>query len=374
MYINQKDMGRLKLKIVFCLVIVGCFSFACTKEDSTDVNPNTGQTDWTKSQGINEGILNGALIDNQVYLVGSNTFYTNAQALGNNSPFNFDKYISRPGWYKLPVSDKILVTRTETNIYIAPVSNLNESNFIKIDPKDYDSSFTGFEDIPRWQSEALGISGSGVALVPYRTSQEGIAENNPSFFLIKTSLVGEKLTLNEVKLIKPNVIDYYDQIYQIESFDEFFIVNIAGEVLQVNDRGDKLKIGAFNSFKSVILKGELFSFGVHNTNQEITLYQSTPDGKNRKVTNTFPIDLTFSNLKLTTINNEIIGFNNDKIYLIDIESNRLNLTELNNSKLEGGYISSIIQVNEETVLVTTLCNVICGGFTKQLTNFFELKQ
>ncbi|MCH7400135.1 hypothetical protein MM236_19220 [Belliella sp. DSM 107340] len=367
-------MGKTQIKIIIYILILGYISFSCSKEDGENINPNIQQTEWAQSSSVFDGIINGAMIDGKLILMGYNSIYNDVQLNVENNPFIFEKFISRPGWYKLPISSKILASRTETDIYIAPLSNLQESSFVKIDPRSYDASFTGFEDIPRWQSEALGISGSGAVLVPYRTSQEGIAENNPSFFLIQTSLNGQELTVINIVSIKPQVIDYYDQIYQIVSFEDYFIINIAGEVLQISDQGETTRIGSYNSYKTVILKDEMYSFGTHNTNQEITLYKSNKNGTQRQIANKFPIDPVFANLQLTTINDQIIGFNNDKIYLVNVGTNRLSLTELNNSKLEGGFISSINQVNSETVLVTTTCNAVCGSFTKRISNFFEEKK
>ncbi len=367
-------MTNLSIKIIGFLLVTSWLNFACSKDNDKDMDPNTSQTNWEKSKGFEEGIFNSLYIDNKLYLVGANTFYKEAMMNELNSPFGFERYITRPGWHKLPVSNKVLATRTELDVFILPVSNLSDEKFLKVDLKSYDPTFIKIEDIPRWQSEGLGISGNGTVMVPYRTAKDGIAENNPSIMLIKTSNQDNSIVINEVKIIKLQILNYYDLVYQVDSFDNFFLVTVGNVVVQISDTGTITTLGTFNSIRSMTIKNEIISFGIDRVKNEVSYFKSKMDGGNRQLVSKFPLEPLFDGLELTSINDKIVGFKNDKIYLIEIESNKMKLSELNNSKLEGGFITSITSVNQNMVLVTATCHIICGGYTKASDKFFERKK
>lgn len=366
-------MDISKIRILALTVFTVWISFSCSKDEDSNLTPSTSQTNWVKSNGFDEGIINSIYIDNKLFLMGDNSFYKDASLTSANIPYKFEKFNSRPGWHKLPVSNTVLATKTELEIFILPVSGLADENIVKLNPKTFDPAFIKFEDIPRWQSEGMGISGSGVVLVPYRTAKEGIAENNPSFLLIKTSQVNNKIFVTDVKVIKSEIINYYDQAYQMSSFNNFFIVTVGNVIVQISDQGVVSNIGTFNSFISTIANNEIHSFGINRAAKEVSYFKSKLDGTNRQLVSKRPIEPLFDGLELTSVDNKIIGFKNDKIYLIEMGSSGMKMTELNNAKLEGGFITSILLVNENTVLATTLCHVICGGFTKSLDKFFEIK-
>lgn len=373
MYFKLKIVNISKIKIIALTVFAVWVSFSCSEDEDSNVRPNTTQTDWVKSNGFDEGIINSIYIDNKLFLMGVNTFYNDASMSASNVPFIFEKFNSRPGWHKLPISSKILVTKTELDVFLFPVSNLSDENHIKINPKEIDPTFIKFEDIPRWQSEGMGISGSGSVLIPYRTAEEGIAENNPSFMLINTSLVNNNIAVSDVKVINPEIINYYDQVYQIDSFENFFIVTVGNVVVQINDQGIVSNIGTFNSFRSTVANNEIHSFGINRTSGEVSYFKSRIDGTNRQLISKRAIEPLFDGLEITSINDKIIGFKNDKIYLIEMGSSGMKMTEMNNAKLEGGFITSIVLVNDNTVLVTATCHIICGAYSKSLDKFFETK-
>ena len=367
-------MTNLNLKIIAYASFICWLSFACSKDNDEDMVPYTPQTNWEKSKGLEEGIFNSLYIDNKLYLLGASNFYKDGNISDTNIPFSFEKYITRPGWHKLPVSNKVLATRTELDVFILSVSNLTEDQFLKIDLKSFDPTFIKLEDIPRWQSEGLGISGNGTILIPYRTAKEGIAENNPSLMLIRTSNKNNEIVIEEVKNIKLQVLSYYDLVYQVDSFENFFLITVGNIVIQLTDQGEVSTVGAFNTLRSLIIKDEVISFGIDRIKNEVSYFKSRMDGGNRQLVRKIPLEPLFDGLELTSINDKIIGYKNDKIYLIELETNKMKLSELNNSKLEGGFITSIISINENKVLVTATCHIICGGYTKPLNNFFEIKK
>ncbi|MCH7405907.1 hypothetical protein [Belliella aquatica] len=373
MYFKLKIVHLSKIRILVLTMFAVWISFSCSEDEDSNLTPNTTQTNWVKSSGFDEGIINSIYTDNKLYIMGANTFYSDASITSTNTPFIFEKFNSRPGWHKLPISNTVLASKTELDIFILPVSGLADENHIKINPKTYDPTFIKFEDIPRWQSEGMGISNSGSILVPYRTAKEGIAENNPSFLLINTSEVNTKIIVTDVKVVNPEIINYYDQVYQIDSFNDFFILTVGNEIIQISDLGVVSNIGTFNSFRSTVSNNEIHSFGINRTLGEVSYFKSRIDGTNRQLISKKSIEPLFDGLEIISINNQIIGFKNDKIYLIEMGSNGMKMTELNNAKLEGGFITSIVLVNENTVLVTATCHVICGAYSKSLDNFFEVK-
>lgn len=373
MYFKLKIVNISKIRILVLTAFTVWVSFSCSKDEDSNLTPSTTQTNWIKVNGIDEGIINSTYEENKLFLMGANTFYNDASITSTNTPFIFEKFNSRPGWHKLPISNKVLATKTELDIFILPVSGLADENNIKINPKTFDPTFIKFEDIPRWQSEGMGISGKGSVLIPYRTAQEGIAENNPSFMLINTSLINNKIAVTDVKVINPEIINYYDQVYQIDSFDSFFIVTVGNVIVQISDQGVVSNVGTFNSFRSTVAHNEIHSFGINRTSGEVSYFKSRIDGSNRQLISKRAIEPLFDGLEITSIDNKIIGFKNDKIYLIEMGSSGMKMREMNNAKLEGGFITSIVLVNDNAVLVTATCHIICGAYSKSLDKFFEIK-
>lgn len=371
LYVNLICMRYLKIKSLWIILVSTSFFFSCT-EDS-DLVKNSGDTAWSKAIGFDEAIINSAYLNEKLYLMGSNSFFADAKLTTPNTPFYYDKFISRPGWQKLPISDKILITKSELNIFFFSVSNLNDQNKVEINTKEIDPDFMKFEEIPSYQGESMGVTENGTVLVPYRAAISGIAENNPRFIIIKTSSSSGKIEITETKVLKPNILFTYDQVLAITSFSNFFVANIGGSIVKINENGEITDLGNFNSYKTVKINSEILSFGLNNSKNELTFFKSDLNGNNRREISKFPLEDPMNTVQLSSIDNKIIGFSGDKIYVIEVEPNRLKISELVNTKLEGGFISSITMADSNTVLVTAACHIICGGFSKPLETFFETK-
>ncbi|MCH7410842.1 hypothetical protein MM239_15650 [Belliella sp. DSM 111904] len=363
-------MVRIDKTAIAIIIMIYCV--ACSKVDDIPADPISAQTNWVKSNSVDEAILNSSFSNGELNLIAVENYYKNIHLKSPANPKSFKGFISRPGWHKLPIHNQLFVSRTETDIYIAPSGDMSNESFIKLSPKDYDKNFIRFEDIPSWQGESFGLSGTGLILIPYRTAIAGIAENEPSFLLIETAENQNSVNVANVSLIKPNVIDYFDQVYQISSYDDFFIANIGGVIVQINSDKSINTVGSFNYFKSAVLEDEIVSFGIHLQSNSVTTFKSSKNGKNRTETNKLTLPSEFSDIEITTIDNKIIGFKNDRIYKIELAPNEMKITPLVNKNLEEGFITSITQANN-TVVVTALCHVICGVYTKPLSDFFEVK-
>lgn len=342
------------------------------KEDTPEPMPLVS---WEKSDNFPEGLFNAQVINDRLFVVSSGNFYFDAKITSPNNPVSFRNLQTRVGRFKLPVSDRIFATRTETEIYLFPSNDITAGKALKINAKDLDPDFLSFEDIPFWQGDVFSINNAGSILIPYRASAAGMAKNSPFFFLLKPEIINGNVQLSSFVLIREDLIDWFDSCNRVESAGDFFFVQVGSSTFHISNSGAVQKASDFSArlFSS---RTESFTMTMDRNSGQFTLRKGSLNGSNWSEMGRFTFNQTLRALNYCIIDNKIIGFNGSEIYELTPTGNNIQIKRLEDKNLEGGVISSIVQWNDR-VFVSVICdNPIrnCGGFHKSLTDFFKEKQ
>ncbi|MFD2035797.1 hypothetical protein ACFSKL_13420 [Belliella marina] len=367
--------NTLLSKLIFFFSIVSLTISCVEKFDDDATNPVNG-IDWVNIADIGTSVYNHSYVDNNLNLISGDKLFYHFEIKGqNNNSFNFEEYQTRPGWFKLPITKDFLVTRTELDVNVFAINTNAISAPISIKPIDLDPTFVRFEDMPFWSGfDAFGLTENGHVLIPYRTSINGLAENNPSFLLISLKKESTNIIVSEIKVVKPSVINYYDSVSIVFANGNFFYVKVGNNLLKIDHQGNVKVETKIDGIKFSKLDNKIIGIGYANSTKETTIFEASLNGSNFKAISKSSSNDNPTLFNYTGINNRVVGFLDDKIYeLVDLASNP-KLRELNNSKLESTLISSIFLSNNGEVTVTTQCRTLCGGiYSKPLDKLFDYK-
>jgi hypothetical protein len=345
------------------------------KDEVTPEPPVVAVVDWKQSENFTVGMFNSKIIEDKLYAISADEFYYDVDINSATQTQSFRQYLTRVGRYKLPVSNKIVVTRTENEIFIFPSNDIKVENAARLKLIDLDPDFKVFEDIPLWQGEAFGITNSGAVLIPYRVQVNGIGIDSPYFVLIKTEIENGKVVIKDTKIIQENLIFYYDNCYRLQSFDNFFLAQVGINTFKIADNGTVEKMSEYDA-RAIKTNNEITSIEVDRNTGDIYIRRGDLNGNNWRLIGKYPFIQTLNQAEYAFIDNKIVAYLGNNLYHVIIEGNNLKLVELENSKLEGGRITSITQLAGQNIMVTTSCDGPirnCGVFTKSLSDFFKPK-
>lgn len=366
----------------FCVIIAILpllFISACNQdpEDEVDTIPLQEPAPWQKSPQITEGLFNSVSTGNEIFAIAANRLIR--KSIGNQGDVtsqDFSNFLSRAGRYKIPLAQDRIVLHTERDIRIFPNNSINEADGIHLSVFDLDPNFVSFEFIAFWQGEPIGINNNGVALIPYRSSVNNTADQNPSFFLITTSLVNGKVVMDDYKIIKPTNSTFQVGVSRVRSFDNFFVVQIGTAAVAINQDGTFNEINRITS-RAVRVNDEVWTLALNRNNSEMTVYKSPIQSSNWSNAGTYSIsnpDIMIADF--ASVDGQLIAVLPQQLYRLRVLRNSVEIIELDNTNISSGVITSLIKSSDSEVLVTVLCegqSTDCGIYTKSINNFFAPK-
>ncbi len=364
--------SKFKLSLM-AIVVMAFISQGCFVED--DDGEVIEKFAWQKSDAFNEGLYNSKVIDQQLVVMGASSVYYNASITNQASPTPLGNFLSRTGFFKLPIDRNLLVTRTENDLRIFPANNINQNSSFHIRGNQLDPDFVEFDNVPFWNSPAYGLNSKGTILIGYRAMDErNIAENNPSFMLIKTSRASGNVQVVSKQIVKPTGFTYFATTTLIESFDDFFIIRAGTATVAIYEDGSFEQINRLQT-KAINLDGRIIALGIDKAAGALVFHEY---GGQWSVTNTYKVS---NNIVLdgnfTTIDNQIYSYVRDRIFRLDMSGSNITAVELDNSRLTGGIITSLTKIDANTVFATLACEGVdsdrCGGFFKSMEDFHVTK-
>ncbi|MCH7402652.1 hypothetical protein ACFOUP_05005 [Belliella kenyensis] len=368
---NYTTMSTRFYPILIILIAFGCIEKINKEEPSL-----SSRTEWAKVDDIATSIYSVSQQGGNINLLSGDHLYYNYNFKGSESKtFNYTAHQTRPGWFRLPISENFLVTRTEIEINVFAINPNGVSAPLTINPKTLDDTFVRFEDTAYWSGYgAFGLTETGNVLIPYRTIRNGLAENNPSFLLISLAKENNAIVIKETKVIKPNVISYYDSVNVLFANDDFFLVRVGNRIVSIDTRGNYRVEANADGAKFVKLADRIVGVGYSNNSKETSIFEMNLDGSNFMTKVKTVVKENLLSYNYTAVDNRIIAFLDDKIFELTNINNKPDLRELNNSKLEDTFISAIFVTNDQKITITTHCRTLCGGiYEKDLDKFFEFK-
>ncbi len=345
---------------------------SCTPKEELPAIPAV----WEKAIGLgDQSLLNSKYVNQQLILMAHNGIYFNASLEGVSDFINYGLVLPRPNKYRSPISEKVLAFRNEHQVILLAPKNVGlYGKEITYAIRDLDPDFQYFFDLPFFVGDAIGIDGNGTVLIPYHSASNGHAKSSPDFLMIKTRLINDELEVLEIKLIKENYFPGMAGVSKLISFDNFFQLNIGPYTFNIGaSEVPELKHELIT--KSFRYGNEIITFGAAQGTSIMSVYKSNLDGANTTLINSFE-GVTLMQLEFTEINGKIIGYGKSQLVLVELTENEIQYKELDNTGLEGGWISSITEVGSDKVFVT-LASIPGfdrqGGYYKPLQEFFKEK-
>ncbi|MFD2203331.1 hypothetical protein [Shivajiella indica] len=379
-HLDRKHMRKLCFNPwVPAILTSAYFLIACSSDEPKDPSPvDPGPeieiVDWEKLENFQERVYNIELIDNKFYGTGIASYFFEIDINGAVNPQYFWSYVARTGRYKFPVSNKVLVSRSETDLFLFPSSNVSSGSVTSIKMEDLDPNFRFFEDMPRWNSDIFGLTTDGIGLVPYRKVVNGFATNNPTFLMFESNQLDNLIQIGNSSIIDFEFANAYSNCDRIESFKDFFSVQVGNATFKINLAGEVSKLSDFKA-RSVEVNNKIYSFAHNTSNNRIEVLVSDFLGNNTSQVATADYNEIFVRGEYFEVNDEIILVFRNNIYWLQILNNGVKITELENQNLDSGDIYNVIMAPEEKVLISNICNTPkCGIFSKSLEDFFKPKQ
>lgn len=335
---------------------------------------------WERAAGFGTApLLGSSLLNQELFVTSEAGRYPNASLDGPNDYQGFGIEQNAPGRLKFPVSDKVVASRNDYFIVLEAPKNVGlTGKGFRYNMKEIDPDFQYFFDLPYFVGDAIGIDKNGTVLIPYHSVVNGMAKSSPDFIMIKTNLVNDELEIVQIKLIKENYFQGMTGVFKIISFDNFFQINIGPYTFNIDeDEVPELKHEHYS--KSFQLGNEIITLGAgYYLNMDtLYLYRSDLDGENTQLINVFPNSYSLLQLEFTVIEGKIIGYKKSQLFLIDIQESDIKITELDNTGLEGSYITSVTVADGNRVLVTSAPIPgfdLAGGFYKPIEELFKPRQ
>lgn len=261
---------------------------------------------------------------------------------------------------KMPISSKIFLLGDDhrLGIYRTEFPVTDQVN-LSYDLRRIDPQFNQFEFPPFFRSDAMVINSKNECLIPYSTDGHW----NLLWMQIEIKDISELGRLDTVstKIFRePSIYTHTNSLHV--AGDEFFISRFDG-TYRINEAQELSKV-ADAQFTRMFTLGQT-SYAVSETAAVSQIFIGDQNGNWNQLGN---IDRNFSFLKYVPIADQLIGFNNSQLFLIEEAAGGFDITELDNEGLDGNEINSLALFNGRVYAST-----FSGVFSKAVEDFFEAK-
>jgi hypothetical protein len=316
--------------------------------------PVSSLGNWEKLTVFTEDMYNANYSDGKFTALGRNFLYYDASLESENERQFLGDYLTRLGRYRLPLSGKLFVSRTEADVFIFPMGKLEEDKAVKLNMAQIDSEFKAFDDVQFFTGNVLGLNKSGtVALIPYRTAIESISVENPSFLLLKIQLDEGKVSITDTLIVTEEFLDYFAETSKVSSYENFFLVEIDSFLTYLLDHeGVFEKVSNYRT-EALEFGDKVYFFEENRDRMKLVVYSSGLDGKERILVGETDLFEDLINVSYNLIGDQIVGYIGNKILTVKIVNNQVSLEMLANGSIAGA-ITSMVQVGENEVVATAI--------------------
>jgi len=366
-------------KWILLVLMIYLIISSCTNEN-TIVEYIEKETSWKQDSRIQYEqtiLMNSHFSSGILYLLG-NYNYTKisiTEELPNSTfgedvlhyPLVFDYQFDS----KFPIMDNyyIAVSNEYNRLVIVPndLPNYNKTRKI-ISFEEIDSSFYCFELNNYSNGECIGVTKNNFCLVPYRTHKNNLISSAPKFLLMKilTQNISNEYWMDTAFTMiiefPKDEIDSYQIVRSLISVSDGFIFSGLDKTYKIDTTGKTSKVYDGKIMRAINKNNSLFGF------TKSKYLKSTNEGLSWSEIG--EIDFNFSNMNYSAIKDSLIGYYNSQIFSINLKENDVTVCELDNNGLEGKSITSITEVADSLVYITTLN----GLFYQSLDDFFKTKK
>jgi hypothetical protein len=198
--------------------------------------------------------------------------------------------------------------------------------------------------------------------------------STPRFALIKLQydISRAQVSIGDVQLITEDLFQGSAAVFRIQSFADYFFVVMNMQTYRIDQAGN-IELVVTKPLQILNNRGALAAIAPNQNSGNVEYLTSDDLGKTWTVVGEFPVP-EMAGFQYTIIGGELIGYDRSQIFHVKLSDTTYEIEELQNHGLAGGEISSISMPDDETVLITTMCNSFttdCGGYIKPLADFFD---
>ncbi|PVY41644.1 hypothetical protein [Pontibacter virosus] len=273
---------------------------------------------------------------------------------------------------KYPMNSSIFAGTEDDVLYFRTVSDpVTSGAGLRLDAKEIDPSFLGFELIMSNTLESMAISENNVVLVPYKYLNEESGRAELRYFLFKLGIDKAnqsfaKIVLEETKILTPVQVGGY--VRYIRSHHNNFYVATDWGFYKITEEGEiDFQMPDQVAYATFEHKGDLYTIARHGRRQTHALFRAVSG-------QTWSLDAhvggTAEWLSYHAISDEILlASYNSQIFEVEPGIDKLQLRELDNTGLEGHSITSIAKVSDKVYIGTQ-----SGLFSKAAEHLLTYKE
>jgi hypothetical protein len=358
-------MRRLLLLLVIPYLLV-----SCDKKDLEEVEITPAVTWETHKEFMHNfryiANLHGA--DDKLFALGLKNFSTISFAEKGEKVEHAYHFFSNMANYKFPLNAKVFVEASGQLLQFRLSENsLGQATHLNINMKEVDPHFRSFHFQMSNKNEAMALSDNNVALVPYYAYDTQTGEHlGPKLLLVKLALdkgvFQERITLNEIKVLDIHNNGHY--FHHIKSFDNYFYLHTVDGLARISEEGEVQYVMSnphmYNIFKH---KGNLYTVAF---NDRLTSLYKSVNGSNWAHT----ADLIdgLRDLSFYSVSDDILlAVYNSHLFELNLDT--MAFKELDNTGLEGHYITAIKQLKDHIFVGTQ-----SGLFKKNIEHLLTYKE
>lgn len=349
-------LRQLLILLFASLVLWGC------KDELNIEEPITPSTPWQEDERFlfeTKVQFNSHADGERIYFMGRNHFST-IELLEDDTleyiqhAFQWLEYHQSA---QMPITDELFVT---ANLNTVRIANTREpvlqgaSQFLQL--KEIDPEFSFIQFPPFWRGEAIGVNDDNVCLITYQY------ETNDGEFGLRALKV--RVTFNDtfMEIAEMSTVDVPNDGFGVRAIlpiEDDFLLSLGQNTLLLdeNNQLEEVLAAPLNN----LFKVDNEWIGLHSR----SVFRSA-DGRTWIEGGT--PDRNLELISFDKMDGHTIGIYNSQIFLFELGSDELQITELNNEGLFGHEITSVDTFNEK-VYVSTLS----GVFVKDLEDFWEVR-
>ena len=342
-------MKKAFILLSFVMILLGC-------EKTIEVEKVYNWTEHKDFKYANVAQLNSYANDDQLFLLNYKWFNILNE---DDELMVLSTWFNLPSDKKLPIcSDFFMMYNTWGSLMFKPTANsINAYTSLLFHLNDLDKDFSYFEFVSYYLGECALINQNNQVLVPYVTRIESQSQLKVALIDISVEygIYDTFLDTTSVKLIEIPTVQNY--VLSTTTYKKNFFVTAGNSVFRINEKGDVIEVLDHRLYNIVELEGTLYGVS------EDYMYHSSDEGLTWIQSYKIP---TIWNIRLTKLDNKIIGYLDDKLYKFEINEGGLEIFELDNDGLEGKSITSLSKFNDK-IYATSLS----GVYYKSANDFFD---
>lgn len=310
--------------------------------------------------------------NNKLHVLGLYLFSTIHHADDEMNVERFVHPFSNFSHNKYPMNANVFVGTEGNMLYFHSIKNPTTSRSeLRIDMTSVDPHFTGFSAVSSLLKVKMAITDNNVALVPYTAyDQEKKQYIGLRYLMVKLSIDSsgsyEKIMLEEAKVLKP-LEDGGFMRYITAHGNDFYVSNDMG-FFHISEEGKITRLMSDQIGHDVFkYKGNLYAVTWNGPRNTVSLYKSSTGNNWTLYT---PLGQMADMMTYHAISDDkLLASYNSQLFEVEIGIDTFILREIDNTGLEGNFITSIAKVNDKVYIGTQ-----SGLFSKSAEHLLTYKE